>query len=132
MGHPPAPPDRLTRPHVAFILRVISCAGTLGLASTAVAQDRQGDYVDKPVVVLNTGGHHATVQGLVFTADESRLLSVGSTRSCMSGISPSNHEHCGAQFAPPFGEATRARFARWRSRLETRAVNLYLRSPGLA
>lgn len=58
---------------------IVAFAVALGLTATATAtaQDRQADFNDKPVVVLNTGGHRAPVRRLVFTADESRLLSAG-------------------------------------------------------
>ena len=45
--------------------------------SGAEAQDRAADFSDRPILVLDTGGHHAMVRRLVFTQDESRLLSAG-------------------------------------------------------
>ena len=43
----------------------------------AEAQDRAIDFVEKPILVLDTGAHHAPVRRLVFTRDETRLLSAG-------------------------------------------------------
>ncbi len=60
-----------------LILRIVFVALTFELTATANAQDRQADFNDKPMVVLNTGGHRAPIRKLVFTADESRLLSAG-------------------------------------------------------
>lgn len=46
-------------------------------AASADAQDRVADFRDRPILVLDTGGHHAPVHRLIFTADEKKLLSAG-------------------------------------------------------
>ncbi len=47
------------------------------IGPAADGQDRAIDFVEKPILVLDTGGHHAPVRRLIFTKDESRLLSAG-------------------------------------------------------
>ncbi len=43
----------------------------------AHAQDLVRDFATQPILVLDTGGHHAAVRRLIFSGDESRLLSAG-------------------------------------------------------
>ena len=45
-------------------------------AARAAAQDQLKDFT-KPILVFNSGGHHAPVRSLVFTPDGTQLLSGG-------------------------------------------------------
>jgi WD40 repeat protein len=78
---------RLSHRSLFIIRRSVSAeAGIVGLLAilslglfprSAEAQGNLADFADKPILVLDTGGHHAPVRKLVFTSDESRLLSAG-------------------------------------------------------
>ena len=51
-------------------------AGLGAWVATARAQERLSDF-SGPILVLNTGGHHAPIRSLVFTPDGGQLLSGG-------------------------------------------------------
>ena len=63
-----------TWPSTRSLLAVLVLAG---LSTTAAAQDRAPGFDTQPILVLDTGGHNAPVRRLIFTRDETKLLSAG-------------------------------------------------------
>lgn len=57
-------------------IAIVVVAASAALVPKVAAQDQVRNFGD-PILVLDTGGHHAPVRSLIFTPDEKRLLSAG-------------------------------------------------------
>jgi WD40 repeat protein len=75
---PNALDDRVSTDPPFRVRHLAATAVLLVLArpDVAAAQGRQADFTE-PLVVLDTGGHHAPVRSLIFAPDRSQLLSGG-------------------------------------------------------
>src|SRR5271167_3855925 len=60
----------------AWLTLVVLTAGLGPWAAWSRAQDQLRDFT-RPILVLNTGGHHAPIRSLIFTPDSGQLLTAG-------------------------------------------------------